>query len=257
MCTVGILNRVHPEVPVALFANRDELYARPAAPPQLDAAGIAGGIDLQEGGTWLAVKANGRFAAVTNQRAAVVRVPGLRSRGHVVRAALAERDPDVAVRAMDPRAYNSMNLVYGDATAVRVAYFRHDTGTVEIDELPPGVWVLCNDRIDSPDFPRGQRLAGVLTANADVPWRIARPRIAAALGSHARVPVDDAPLPPPLTRELAEAMTALCIHSPLYGTRSSAILALAPGRVIEYLHAEGPPCTAPFVDYTSLVRGPA
>jgi uncharacterized protein with NRDE domain len=254
MCTIGVLFRAHPDAPIVIVANRDEFYGRPARPPEvLDAAaGAAGGVDAQSGGTWLGVTRGGRVVAVTNQRAAAPPLAGARSRGHAVRGALSAPELDAYVRALDPRAFSSMNLLYGDARGLRVAYFRQDTGTVEIDDVPPGVTVLCNDRVDSPDFPRGQRLAGVLRAAVDAPWSVARPRLAAALGDHTRVPVTGE-VPPPLTRELAEAMTALCIHSPVYGTRSSAIVRIGEERTLEYLHAEGAPCAAPYVDYTGLV----
>jgi len=255
MCTIGILHRAGPELPLVVIANRDEFYARPARAPTRIADGIAGGTDLQSGGTWLGVTRGGRIVAVTNQRAAAPPTPGVKSRGHAVRDALAAADVDAYVRALDPRDFSSMNLVYGDARGLSVAYFRQDSATVDIGALPHGVHVLCNDRIDSPSFPRGQRLAGVLRANADAPWPIMRARLAATLGDHARVAIPETEtFAPPLTRELAEAMTSICIHSPLYGTRSAAIVALDVDRVHQYLHAEGSPCTAPFVDFTELVR---
>lgn len=256
MCTIGILLRAHPDVPLVIIANRDEFYARPARPPEILDAGVgaAGGVDAQSGGTWLGVTRAGRIVAVTNQRAAALPVQGVRSRGHAVRGALAADDLDAHVRALDPRDFSSMNMVYGDASSLRVAYFRQDTGTVEIDELPAGVHVLCNDRIEAPGFPRGQRLAGVLRAAVTLPWPTARARLAAALADHTRVEIlGDEPGPGGLPHELATALTSVCIHSPLYGTRSSAIVALGEGRVREYLHAEGAPCTAPFVDHTGLV----
>jgi uncharacterized protein with NRDE domain len=251
MCTVGILYRSDPEHPLVVIANRDEFYARPARLPEVLDAGVgaAGGVDVQSGGTWLGVTRNGRIVAVTNQRAAAPPAPGARSRGHAVRGALAAPDLEAFVRALDPREFSSMNLLFGDAAQLSVAYFRRDTGTAEIQRLPHGVHVLCNDTIDAPGFPRGQRLAGVIraSAGAGAPWPVMRARFAAALGDHTRVPV-------PGGDPLLEAMTSVCIHSPVYGTRSSAIVALGHGRVREYLHAEGPPCTAPFVDYTELVR---
>lgn len=255
MCTVGILYRSDPELPLVVVANRDEFYARPARGPEvLDASvGAAGGVDAQSGGTWLGVTRGGRIVAVTNQRAAVPPAPGARSRGAAVRGALSAADVDAYVRALDPRDFSSMNLLFGDATTgLRVGYFRQDLGTAEIGTLPPGIHVLCNDRIDAPGFPRGRRLADILRATAGAPWPVMRPRLAAALGDHTRAPLDDAPttIPP----DVAAAMTSICIHSAQYGTRSAAIVALGPGRVHQYLHAEGPPCTAPFVDYTELVR---
>src|SRR5688572_15281118 len=101
MCTIAILIDVVSGAPLVLAANRDELYARPARPPELLVARpkIAGGVDAVSGGTWLAVRGDGRFAAVTNQRALAFPPPGLRSRGHAVREVAAASDPEPYVRA--------------------------------------------------------------------------------------------------------------------------------------------------------------
>jgi hypothetical protein len=40
---------------------------------------------------------------------------------------------------------------------------------------------------------------------------------------------------------------------PLYGTHSSTIIAARRGQTLAYLHADGPPCTAPFVDQSGLL----
>ena len=106
MCTIAILIDVVAGAPLVLAANRDELYARPARPPELLVGDppIAGGVDALSGGTWLAVRGDGRFAAVTNQRALATAPPGLRSRGHAVRELAAAADPDATcVRSIPPR----------------------------------------------------------------------------------------------------------------------------------------------------------
>lgn len=253
MCTIAILVGVA-ELPVVVAANRDELYARDTRPPQRLAPDIAGGLDAQSGGTWLAIDRAGRFAAVTNQRALEQAPPGLRSRGLAVLELAGANDPDGYVRALDPRAYASMNLVWGDAAGVRVAYLRRD-GEKQVRELPRGVHVLCNDRIGAPDFPRGERLGRAIeTALEDTrTWSELSPRLAQALGDHTRVPLDQV-APSHLPAELARELTATCIHSPHYGTRSATLLALDHGRVASYQHADGPPCTTPFVDRMELLR---
>jgi hypothetical protein len=53
---------------------------------------------------------------------------------------------------------------------------------------------------------------------------------------------------------IARELTATCIHSEHYGTRSSTLAAIERGRVHAYLHADGPPCVTPFVDHTELLR---
>ncbi len=241
------------DAPVIVAANRDEVYARETRPPQRLAAGVAGGLDALSGGTWLAVAAAGRFAAVTNQLALAKPPIGVRSRGLAVTELAAADDPDAYVAALDPRGYASMNLVWGDAARVRVAYLRHE-GTKDVFELPRGVTVLCNDRIGTPGFPRGERLRRAieeaLARGRD--WATLAPAIARALGDHTRVPLAEVP-PSHLSPELARELTATCIHSAEYGTRSATLLALEPGRIAAYDHADGPPCVTPFVSRLELL----
>jgi uncharacterized protein with NRDE domain len=253
MCTIAILFGVA-DVPLVVAANRDELYARPTRAPEVLAPSIVGGVDALSGGTWLAVNRAGRFAAVTNQRALDTPPAGLRSRGLAVKELAAAADPDAYVAALDPRAYASMNLVWGDADRVSVAYLRRDSGENTIDVLSPGVHVLCNDRLGSCEFPRGDRLHAAISsalakANA---WPELSQRLRTALGDHTRLPIEDTP-PSHLPAELARELTSICIHSEHYGTRSSTLLAIDHARVAAYLHADGPPCTTPFVDYLGLL----
>ena len=50
-------------------------------------------------------------------------------------------------------------------------------------------------------------------------------------------------------------LSATCIHTASYGTRSSTLVAFAPGCVTHYLHADGAPCTTPYADITGLLGG--
>ena len=247
MCTIAILLGLA-DAPLVVAANRDELYARPTRPPEQLAPGIVGGVDELSGGTWLAITRGGRFAAVTNQRALAVPPPGVRSRGLVVRELAAAADPDAYVAALDPRHYASMNLVWGDADRVSIAYLRNETGAREMATLPPGIHVLCNDRLGAPGFPRGERLAGAIE-DALAHDRDLTKALELALADHTKVEPEPSHLPPELAREL----TATCIHSEKYGTRSSTIAMFDRGSVRTYLHADGSPCTAPFRDLRGLL----
>lgn len=255
MCTIAIWIDPRADVPVALAANRDEFYERPARAPFAFAPDRVGGRDDVLGGSWLAFGRDGRFAAVTNQHAPragasapsasghgpVAPEPGAgrapRSRGELVLGLLDAGDR-AAMRAyldaIDPTAYASANLVFGDAGGVDLVYLRR-AGTRERLALPPGLTVLANDRLDAPGQPKRARLHDHLAAAAT--WddfaRIA-PR---ALADHAFA---DRPL------------DALCIHTPRYGTRSATVAALAPGRVHALAWADGPPCTTPFRDALPL-----
>lgn len=252
MCTIAILLEVVTGAPLVIAANRDELYARPTRPPESLGDGIAGGVDAQSGGTWLAIRSDGRFAAVTNQRALAAVPVGLRSRGLAVRELAAAADPDAFVAALDPRQYASMNLVWGDARGAAIAYARRE-GSIEIQQLPAGIHVLCNDRLGADGFPRAARLHDAI-AGGPLRWPDLAPVLQIALADHTRVdPSPPAPGTRQLPPELARELTATCIHSPAYGTRSSTIIAARAGQTLAYLHADGPPCTTPFVDRMGLL----
>jgi uncharacterized protein with NRDE domain len=260
MCTIAIALDLLADVPLAIAANRDELYERPATAPTVLGPGRVGGKDLVLGGSWLAFTADGRFAAVTNQReAGQARAP--RSRGELVQAAL-DAGELIAMRTwadtIDPRQYASANLVFGDASGVDLVYLRRD-GVRERHPLPRGLTVLANDRLDAPGQPRAARVrAGLAAART---WDEFVAAAADVLSDHT-VPTDlstIAPLPPgsPVPPALLAALQAPCIHTPRYGTRSSTHAALAPGRVRALRWADGPPCTTGFDDALPLFTSPS
>lgn len=248
MCTIAILVDVLVDAPVAIAANRDEFHARPARAPVALAPGVVGGKDELLGGSWLAFTADGRFAAVTNQREPITtRAP--RSRGAWVTGLLAAGDRRAMaafVDALDPREYASGNLVYGDATGVEVAYLRRD-GHRSRAPLPPGITVLANDRVEAPGQPKQARLRGLLASARDHAGLLA---IApAALADH-EVPATLPPLAPglPVPAAAWAPLQAVCVHAGPYGTRSATVAALVPGGIAALAWADGPPCTTAFAD---------
>ena len=256
MCTLIALVDVVPGTPVVLAANRDELYERPARAPAVLAPGVVGGLDLRSGGSWLAIARDGRFAGVTNQREAVREV-ATRSRGELVVALVAQADR-AAMRAyvegLDATQYASGNLLFGDASGADVAYVRR-AGTIELAPLGRGVHVLTNDRLGSPEFPKADHAATRLATLAGAPWPALRAALPAILGDHTTPPPDRIPPLPEgsfIPRELAAALQALCIHTPLYGTRSATLAAIGAGGTEALFWADGPPCTTPFVDAMPL-----
>jgi uncharacterized protein with NRDE domain len=86
MCLIVLAWKESARYPLIVAANRDEAHDRPSLPVHEwpDAPGVYGGRDLREGGSWMAVAAGVRLAAVTNVRGAE-RPAGVRSRGHLVR----------------------------------------------------------------------------------------------------------------------------------------------------------------------------
>jgi len=262
MCTIVILRHAHPEFPLVLAANRDELYARPAAGPQVLSLSprAIGGRDLERQGTWMGVTDGGFFVGLTNQRgpANLTRAP--RSRGEVVLHALQAGGVEAVDRylaGLDAREYNPFNLLYGDAAVLRVAYARPDSERIHVEDVPAGVHVLPNDVLDTPALPKVARARKLAEKAARQPWPEAVQSLQALLADHLLPERGPALLPDeeglPEVHERMRQYQALCIHTPGYGTRSSAIVALAPGRVGHYLAADVTPCQGPYQDVTPLL----
>src|SRR4051812_25845734 len=97
-----MLTRAHPDAPLIVGANRDELLERPAVPMTvLQDAGprILGGRDELAGGTWLAVNEAGVVAGLTNRPLAGQRDPAKRSRGELPLALAGHHSAAAAVEA--------------------------------------------------------------------------------------------------------------------------------------------------------------
>jgi len=261
MCTLIALFGMNPDVPLVVAANRDEFYARPwALPAKLtDTPRSFGGRDLVQGGTWLGVTDAGYFVGVTNQRTFGPADPKLRSRGQLVRSALATGSVDGALSfltGVDAREYNPFNLLLGDARRLHVVYAR-GAAQVSVEALPHGIWVLNNDTIGSADFPKASRARDLVSPFVRNPWPALSARLATALGDHQLPPLGEVPPPPkgsPISHEMLQALQAVCVHTESYGTGSSTLLALDEGSVLDYCFAPGPPCVTPFATVTEALR---
>ena len=117
MCLLAIAHRVSDRFPLIIAANRDEDYDRAThdAHPWPDAPDVVGGRDGLYGGTWLAVRRGGRFAAVTNLRGAERKAKsrGFLVSGFVTADASVEEYAQSIAREADQ--YAGFHLVAGDA----------------------------------------------------------------------------------------------------------------------------------------------
>lgn len=154
MCLVLIALDANPDYPLVVAANRDESHQRSAQGLHWwsDRPEIAGGRDALAGGTWMAVRTDGRFAAVLND-ARVVRPAGARSRGELVPEFLAAADPASAIEAIHAHAgaYSGFHFVGVDGG--RGWCISSAPGEPQV--LAPGVHGVDNDGLDS----GGARLA--------------------------------------------------------------------------------------------------
>lgn len=243
MCTLIVLDRVVPGIPLVVASNRDEYYSRAAALPALvPIDGVAPGFvapqDLEAGGTWMGANAGGMFVGLTN-RPIEERRGGRRSRGLLVTDALRRRLPIEVMRGLGsvrPADYNPFNLLCADGRETWVASLRDDG--LETRPLDPGPHVLCNRDVNDTAVAKVATIGSDLaTLDFGAPFARLFDRLTRLLASH-RDP--DAPL------------DNVCVHTPGYGTRSSAIWALGGARS-RFWYSDGPPCESKYRNFTALL----
>ncbi|HOV57818.1 MAG TPA: NRDE family protein [Rhodanobacteraceae bacterium] len=223
MCLLLIALDVVPQRPVLLLGNRDEFHARPSAPaaPWAEAPQVVGGRDLEAGGSWLALRRDGRFAAVTNVRLADPR-HGPRSRGALVRDFVLGHDaPDAYVAQLRRRHgdFAPFNLVVGDARSVWCLESPRDRAR----RLAPGVHLVSNGPLDAP-WPKMERLrAGFCRTLAAAAGAAPRDECLLDLLRDA-TPAADAQLPDTgIPRERERLLSAIFVRGEAYGTRASTL----------------------------------
>ncbi len=249
MCTLAVYVRCFPEVPLVVAANRDEFFDRPATVPVVlaESPRVVGGRDLRAGGSWLGINEHGVVAGLLNRRTDAAPDPAKRSRGVLLLEMLAAGAADAAARALaglDGDRYNPFNLLVADGERAWVG--QNKDGAMHVVALEPGVHVITNLDVDDPTCPkiaRSHRLfqsAGETFA-ADRDDGRFRATLRAILSDHTVA----------LDPRLPDALGALCVHTPVFGTRcSSMLVATRGGGGTRWRHwfADGPPCAAPYVE---------
>lgn len=244
MCLLIVWHHSIADAPMVLAANRDELLARPATAMTVlreAAPRVLGGRDQLAGGTWLAVNEHGVFAGLTNLP--LSRDPALRSRGELPLIAVEHRDARAAVSALCALRASEFNpcwLLVGDRQSLHYVDF---TGgeTAAARALEPGIHVLENRPLDAPS-PKVDRVRALAAKRA--PETTLTDYLRAILADH-EVPSAPSAAARPIETEAA------CVHSALYGTRSSELIAIPESGAPRVWFTDGPPCTNPLHEATS------
>ena len=244
MCLIVFAWRVIPGVPVIAAANRDEFYDRPTAPaaPWPENPNVIAGRDLEHGGSWMGVTREGprgpKFAALTN-----IRAPGevrldAPSRGALVadflKGSLSAADYLEVIRERGD-VYNGYNLVLGDASALYWYSNRAGDDPRNGQPLEAGrIYGISNGLLDAP-WPKVTRtkaqFASLLCQGApeDAYFEMLADTTRAP---DMRLPETGVPI------DLERVLSAVCIETPGYGTRTSTVVKLyenAPAELHERL----------------------
>ena len=242
VCTLIVAWQAFEDTPIAVVANRDELYARGSRPPAVESSElrIVAPRDEEAGGTWLGYNEAGVVVAITNRW--VESPDGGRSRGLLVRDALhrysAEDAARFVERELDERDYGPFHLLVADAdAALLLAWDGVGNGPVHVENLVPGVHTVVNVGWNGSYFVP-ERRPGVGEKQAEDTERV-RAVIRPEPGEPATEWTGR------VRGIVADHEYGRCIHGEEFGTKSASVVRLGPeGGVFE--HAEGPPCETPF-----------
>lgn len=151
MCLILFAYESHPKYKLVVAANRDEFYSRPTSPADFwqDNPEILAGRDLREGGTWMGITTNGRFAALTNYRDPSRNKKTAPSRGHLVQRFLDSTMTPSAYIDQIPDAgkeYNGFNLLIGEHDSL---YYYSNREQI-IRPVSPGIHGLSNALLNDP-----------------------------------------------------------------------------------------------------------
>lgn len=231
MCLIVFAWQVVPGAPLIAAANRDEYYDRPATPAASwpENPNIFAGRDLQGGGSWMGITRQGpqgsRFAALTNIRGPHERRADAPSRGALVADYLAGdlgAEDYIRTIANGSAAYNGFNLVLGDRDKL---YWYSNRGLDDErngKELAPGIYGISNGLLDAP-WPKVVRtkaqFASLLCQGApeDAYFEMLADTTRA---SDLRLPDTGIAL------DLERVLSAVCIETAGYGTRTSTVVKL-------------------------------
>lgn len=230
MCLVAVAIDQHPRFPLVIASNRDEFFKRPTArlgwwTPSPGAPDVLSGRDLQSGGTWLGLTAQGRMALLTNVRGARQHEAQAPSRGRIVTEWLTAREStgDFWTRTA-LSGYNGFNLLAADFRRGECFWASNVDGQPR--RLGSGLYGLSNAGLDSP-WPKvvvlKAQVRDALASSASVDALAAQ--LFAALGDRAIAPDDALPQTGiPLTWE--RQLSAAFIRTPdeRYGTRCSTVV---------------------------------
>jgi uncharacterized protein with NRDE domain len=230
MCLVALAIDHNRRFPLVIAANRDEYFKRAAArlawwTPESGGPAILSGRDLEAGGTWMGLTAEGRLALVTNVRDPSRNDPSSPSRGRIVPDWLAARERvDRFWMRTALSGYNGFNLVAFDFRQGE-CFWASNTGSHPV-RLERGIHGLSNAALDTP-WPKVQALKARLCEAVDTADSVdaLSAQLFDALADRSEAP-DEALPETGVPLEWERRLSAAFIRTPdmAYGTRCSTLI---------------------------------
>ncbi|MEA1962079.1 MAG: NRDE family protein [Bacillota bacterium] len=222
MCTILFAYDCHPCYQLVVAANRDEFFSRPARAAEFwtEAPNILGGRDLQEGGTWMGITTEGRFATLTNYRDPSSYKQEAPSRGQLVQNYLCgQLSPESYIETLENggTAYNGFNLLLGTYESM---YYYSNRGK-NICKVEKGVHGMSNSLLDVPwpKVSKGIKAVGDVVEHKEIEVE----QLFAIMAD--REQPDERNLPQTgVSLEMEKMLAPMYVMSPHYGTRTTTVL---------------------------------
>lgn len=230
MCLVAVAIDQSRRFPLVIASNRDEYFKRPAArldwwSPGPHLPEILGGRDLEAGGTWLGLTAQGRLALLTNVRDPARIDAQAPSRGDIVTRWLAgDTTTDRFWMRTALSGYNGFNLIAADFHLGECFWGSNAHGHPQ--RLERGLFGLSNASLDTP-WPKVTQLKARVhdAIEASDGVDVLAARLFDALAD--RTVADDAQLPSTgVSKDWERLLSPAFIRTPdlAYGTRCSTLV---------------------------------
>lgn len=236
MCLIVFAYKTHPDYKLILVANRDEFYHRPTLEAHWweDPPGILAGKDLKAKGTWMGIRKNGRFSAVTNYRDISNIREEARSRGDLPLNFLKgnQKTTDHAKTIKDyAHEYNGFNLLLFDESMV---HFSNYEG--RINELKPGIYGLSNALLDTPwpKVTKAKQIFEKSITHGFIPTELLNTLDDTEVAADQDLP--DTGLSP----EMEKALSPMCIRTPNYGTCCSTVVTISHSDMVTFVERTYP-----------------
>ncbi|XP_047236199.1 transport and Golgi organization protein 2 homolog isoform X2 [Girardinichthys multiradiatus] len=220
-----------------LAANRDEFYNRPSKAADFWGTNseILSGLDLEygkEGGSWLGISKRGKLAAITNYMEGHPN-SNAQGRGFLVSNYLMDKDVDsfsyLKKISAEGHLYNGFNLITAEFKVKQdtVCYYGN-RGSSEPIRLNPGIYGLSNSLLDTPwkKLLKGKQLFTSIVNDQSLSCDGLVQELLNVLNN------EELNTPDPIqekqgdgySKSLIQALSAVCVRSPHYGTRTNTII---------------------------------
>lgn len=252
MCLAAFAINAHPDYPFICVANRDEFHNRPTAPLQAWQTvhgELWAGKDLQSGGTWLGIGSNAEFALLTNVRNSSLNMPGTApSRGQLVLDAIQNKTAPSDQYALQ---FAGFNLIHGSLQTLNLRCTSNQgiklkNGLEFSTTLQAGLHCISNGHLNAP-WPKSRVLKNGLEnaiqieiqkqsegKSSNHASRKAFEESLLGLLAHTGL-AEDSELPSTgVPYEWEKMLSAVKIVSPVYGTRSSALILLDSNNTVHF-----------------------